>query len=48
MPIGTQLLSKDGPIGTVTANNNVTVSYPVAYRGYDINLTYNFRIQFAI
>ena len=28
MPIGTQLVSKDGTVGVVTANNNVTVSYP--------------------
>lgn len=32
MPIGTQLLSKDGHMGTVTANNNITVSPAVFNR----------------
>lgn len=27
MPIGTNLLSKEGPIGTVIENNNVKVNY---------------------
>lgn len=40
MPIGTQLLSKDGAIGIVTANNGVAVSFPglVNRAGYFIEI----------
>lgn len=31
MPIGTQLLSKDGAIGIVVENNNVKVNYQPMY-----------------
>lgn len=31
MQIGTQLLSKDGTIGIVTANNTVSLSHPGLY-----------------